>query len=46
MHDIVMAAEVVNAHDFISSLPDGYNTVVGEGGAQLSGGQKQCIAIA
>lgn len=38
---VVAAAKAANAHDFIKSFPNGYTTSVGEGGFQLSGGQKQ-----
>ncbi|VDN27717.1 unnamed protein product [Cylicostephanus goldi] len=44
--EVIKAAKLANAHDFIAKFPDGYSTVVGERGAQLSGGQKQRIAIA
>lgn len=44
--DIVRAAKIANAHDFIVKLPDGYNTRVGNKGFQLSGGERQRIAIA
>ncbi|MBA0629259.1 hypothetical protein Godav_023844 [Gossypium davidsonii] len=44
--EIVAAAKLANAHNFISSLQQGYNAVVGERGINLSGGQKQRVAIA
>ena len=46
MEEITQAAMMANAHDFISQLPEGYNTTVFQRGGNLSGGQKQRIAIA
>jgi ATP-binding cassette, subfamily B, bacterial len=43
---VVEAAKAANAHDFISALPDGYNTIVGERGTRISGGERQRIAVA
>jgi ABC-type multidrug transport system fused ATPase/permease subunit len=44
--EIVAAAKAANAHDFVSALPEGYDTVLGERGAQLSGGERQRVAVA
>ncbi|WP_438432838.1 ABC transporter ATP-binding protein [Gorillibacterium sp. sgz500922] len=44
--DIIHAAKIAKAHDFIEKLPDGYDTIVGTGGHNLSGGEKQRISIA
>ena len=46
MEEIIKAAKAAACHDFIMALPDGYQTVVGEGGSTLSGGEKQRISIA
>eukprot|EP01032_Pedospumella_encystans_P009076 gene9076-10714_t len=46
LEEVMQAGKQANAHDFIMSFPEGYNTVVGERGIRLSGGQKQRVAIA
>lgn len=45
MEDILHAAKIANAHDFIQKLPDGYDTEIGSGGYSLSGGEKQRLSI-
>lgn len=44
--EILRSAKAANAHDFITALPEGYDTIVGEGGTGLSGGERQRISIA
>ncbi len=44
--EVMRAAKAANAHEFISRLPDGYDSVIGEGGVRLSGGERQRLSIA
>lgn len=46
MDEVIAAAKKARCHDFIMALPDGYDTVIGEGGASISGGERQRITIA
>jgi subfamily B ATP-binding cassette protein MsbA len=46
MEEIIVAAKVANAHDFIMETEQGYNTIIGDSGSKLSGGQRQRISIA
>lgn len=46
MDEIIAAAKKAHCHDFISALPDGYDTMIGEGGVSISGGERQRITIA
>jgi ATP-binding cassette subfamily B protein len=45
-NDVINAAQAAQCHEFIEALPEGYNTLIGEGGTYLSGGEKQRITIA
>jgi subfamily B ATP-binding cassette protein MsbA len=46
MEEVVEAAKIANAHEFIIQTPDGYNTLIGDRGSKLSGGQRQRLSIA
>jgi ATP-binding cassette subfamily B protein len=46
MEDIIRASKIANSHDYIQKLPAGYDTIIGSGGQDLSGGEKQRISIA
>lgn len=46
MDEVIAASKKARCHDFIMALPDGYDTVIGEGGASISGGERQRITIA
>ena len=46
IQEVEFAAKIANIHDVIMKMPDGYQTVIGNHGSRLSGGQKQCISIA
>jgi subfamily B ATP-binding cassette protein MsbA len=46
LNDIIHAAKIANAHDFILQTPDGYNSIIGDKGSKLSGGQRQRLSIA
>ena len=46
MEEVIEASKKACCHNFVSALPQGYDTVIGEGGASLSGGEKQRISIA
>ncbi len=46
LDEVIAAAKAANAHEFITKLPDGYNTIIGENGHSLSGGERQRVSIA